>query len=168
MEIRATLLQEHSRQNAENVMTAVIQDEDLLSELIALIKSDDVLLAQRAAWPIGLLGTEHYALLKPYVAELITCLDKPLHPAISRNVYRVLQFIEVPEEHEGELFEYCARDLLDPKIPVAIKVFCMTVAYNICKKHSELKPELRLLIEQGLDQATAGYLSRSKKILKHL
>ncbi len=168
MDVKQLLLSEHSREQSGRVMEEVINDPNLIGELIRCTNSSDLVLAQRAAWPLGLLGTSHAHLFNPYVKELIECLENPIHPAISRNAYRVLQFVNVPEEHEGNLFELCARDLSNPKNPVAIKVFCMTVAFNICQKYPDLKPELKLLIEAGLEHSTAGYRSRSRKLLKQL
>ncbi len=168
MDIEQLLLAEHSREQSEKIMDLVIVDPSLIGQLISYMNHKDSLLAQRAAWPVGLLGTSYSHLFQPYITQLIQCLYNPIHPAISRNTYRVLQFMKVPEEHEGVLFDLCARDLSNPKIPVAIKVFCMTVAFNICQKHAELKPELKLLIEAGLESASAGYVSRSRKLLKKL
>ncbi len=168
MDLKHLLLSEHSRELSGHIMEMAIVDPKLVGELIDFMNSNNVLLAQRAGWPIGLLGTSHHHLFAPYISKLINCLKDPVHPAVSRNAYRVLQFMSVPEEYEGILFDLCSRDLSNPKNPVAIKVFCMTVAFNICKRHPGLKPELKLLIEAGLEHSSAGYRSRSIKLLKHL
>lgn len=168
MDVKNLLLSEHSRVQSGRIMELVIDNPKLIGDLIRYANSEDVVLAQRASWPLGLLGTSHFKLFTPYIRELIQCLEDQTHPAVSRNAYRVLQFVNIPEEYEGILFELCARDLSNPKSPVAIKVFCMTVAYNICLRHPDLKPELKLLIESGLEHSTAGYRSRSRKLLKLL
>lgn len=168
MDLEHLLQSEHSREQSGRIMEMAIENPTLIGELIKFMNTQDTVIAQRAGWPIGLLGTSHYHLFTPYIPQLIKCLEKPIHPAVSRNAYRVLQFVNVPQQSEGILFDLCARDLSNPKNPVAIMVFCMTVAFNICKKHPDLKPELKLLIEAGLEHGTAGYRSRSHKLLKQL
>ncbi len=168
MDLEHLLLSEHSREQSDRIMAMAIENPLLIGDLIKIMNSEEVVLAQRAAWPVGLLGNTHHHLFTPYISQLIDCLEKPIHPAVGRNTYRVLQFVSVPEEYEGVLFELCARDLLNPKSPVAIKIFSMTVAANICKRHNELNHELRLLIEQGFEHSSAGYRSRARRILKKL
>lgn len=162
------LLKENSKAMATGILELIKNQPMLIHELLDLLDSKDISLIQRAAWPLGLLGNDHAHLLSDHIPTMIALLEKPKHNALARNIYRVLQFCEIPEVYQGVLFELCARDLMDPKKPVAIKIFCMTVAFNISQQHADLKPELKLLIEAGFEGGSAGYKSRSRKILKQL
>ena len=44
----------------------------------------------------------------------------------------------------------------------------MSVLGNLAKKYSEIKPELKLIIEDQLPHQSAGFKSRAKHILKEL
>ena len=57
---------------------------------------------------------------------------------------------------------------MDDDEPIAVKVFAMTVAANICKHEPELKNELQLVIEDQLENASAGFRARAKKVFKQL
>ncbi len=64
--------------------------------------------------------------------------------------------------------DICFKYLEFPDEALAVKVFSMTVLGNLAKKYPEIKPELKLLIEDQLPHQTAGFKSRAKKILKQL
>jgi hypothetical protein len=58
--------------------------------------------------------------------------------------------------------------LLDPKEPIAVRAFSMTVLGNLAAQHPDLKKELRLVIESQLPYGSAGFVARAKKVLKQL
>lgn len=168
MNIRAQLIKEHSKANAELIRDYVINDKTAFDQLMEIFTTEDYRLNQRSAWVVGMLGDLKPDWFLPYFPQILECLENPIHDAISRNIYRTLQSFEIPSEYEGSLYDLCIRDLSNAKSAIAVKVFCMTVAFNISKKHPELKDELALVIEEQLPYGSKGFLSRSKKILKTL
>jgi hypothetical protein len=52
--------------------------------------------------------------------------------------------------------------------PIAIKVFSMTVLFNISKNVPEFRDELAIIIEDQMPYGSAGFKSRGKKTLKGL
>ena len=68
----------------------------------------------------------------------------------------------------GQLVDLCFERMLSGTVPVAIKVHCMEILFNIVKAEPDLKGELRLAIESRMNQETAGFRSRGRKILKQL
>ncbi len=98
---------------------------------------------------------------------IIQHLHKPdIHDAVKRNIVRILQNVEIPEEHYGEVADVCFTWLEDPNVAVAIRVFSMSVLWNICQKEPELMPELRATIEDWIDYSSTGFKSRGNKVLK--
>lgn len=82
----------------------------------------------------------------------------------------MLQFIEIEEEWMGGLYEKCFEFLGNPKEEIAVRAFAMVVLYNISNHFSELKPELKALIESVLEepQVSPGVRSKANHILKKL
>ena len=68
----------------------------------------------------------------------------------------------------GEAADICFGYLVDHKETIAVRVFAMTVLGNICRREPDLGIELRLVIEEELPYASAGFKSRAKKILAEL
>ena len=90
--------------------------------------------------------------------------DKP--DAINRNILRALQFVTLPEEHEGNILDVSFRLLNSPTEPVAVKAFSMTVIYNLTRKYPDIVPELKASIATLLPNGSMGIRSRGNKILK--
>jgi len=78
----------------------------------------------------------------------------------------VFEPLEIPDNLQDELADLCFGYLADPKEALAIRCASMTILEKICRKIPELKPELRLLIEEHFEHGTAGFKSRARKILK--
>ncbi len=168
MNIKVELLREHSKNNAERIAALVCRQPQYFTELFLCLQSDNYRLSQRAAWPLGKIGEQRPELFLPYSEAILQLLEKPPHPAVARNLYRILQDLSLPEASQSTLFDLAIRDLQDPSSPIAIKVFAMSVASKIAMPYSELRTELILIIEGQLPQASKAYLSRSRRLLPKL
>jgi hypothetical protein len=137
--------------------------------LVAVFLEGPYRITQRAAWPLSYCVEKHPELLKPHWKKILAFVDKPgIHDAVKRNVLRMFQFVRVPKAHQGRTVDLCFRLLSDSSEPVAIRVFAMTVLANIAREEPELKNELIPIIEDQLPFASAGFQSRSRKVLKQL
>ena len=91
-----------------------------------------------------------------------------LHDAVKRNTVRILQFITIPRSLQGQAAAICFDLFQNTEEPVAVRVFSMSVLARIAHDQPELKSELKILIEDHLPYASAGFLSRARKVLKQL
>jgi len=166
MNIRQALLQENSKKQAQRIAAYINGHEERFELLMQLFLHEDDPLTQRASWVVSHCADAQPNLLEPYLEAMLQNLRKPkLHDAVKRNTVRILQNVNIPENLLGEAAEICFQYLTDPKEAAAIRVFSMTVVFNICKKVPELMPELQLTIEEFLPYGTAGFKSRGKKTL---
>ena len=169
MTIEKELLKEHTKEQATRIQRYIGNDPDRFNELVQLLLNGTYRVTQRAAWPLSLCIEKNPLLANPHLNVLIKNLAKPeLHDAVKRNTLRLLQYIDIPKKLHGLTIETCFRLLQDPKEPVAVRVFAMTVAANIAKEFPELKKELLLIMEDQIPYGTAGYVARAKKIIKQL
>jgi len=81
---------------------------------------------------------------------------------------RLLQFVEIPKRLQALTLETCFQFFLDKKEPIAVRVFSMTVLSKLARKLPDLKNELVPLIEDQMPYASAGFISRGRKVLKEL
>ena len=126
-------------------------------------------LAQRAAWSVSWAARKKPGMITPHIKDLISVLHKKnVHDAVIRNSVRVLQEIEIPEDCHGEVMDACFRFIESPSMPVAIKVFSLTILFNLSKYYPEIQPELKLIIDDCWENETAAFKSRAKKILSKL
>jgi hypothetical protein len=169
MDIKKELLKEHSKWQAIKIANYVGDDPARFKELMELFLRPECRVSQRAAWSVNFCSQQHPELIKSHLAAMIKNLDREdLHDAVKRNTVRILQFIDIPEKLQGDLADICFRYLLSADEPAAIKAFSMSVLFNICKDHPELKNELKMIIEDQMPYAPASFIARGRKILTAL
>jgi len=168
IDIKKIVLKEHSRKMVLQIGKYVDNNPKKFKELIDIFLAGPYRVTQRTSWPISHLVEKNPSLILPHLNVVLNMLDRnDVHDAVKRNILRLLQFIDMPKKYYGRVVDRCFA-LMDPKQPIAVRVFSMTVLGNIAQELPDLKKELQLVIEDQLPYASAGYRSRAKKILKTL
>ena len=169
MNLREEILKEHSKAQCSKLVKWVGSSQQHFDELFYLFLNDEYRVIQRAAWPVSYCAMAHPSFINKHWNKLIKNLQKPnLHDAVKRNSIRLLQDMKIPEKNHGEVMNICFTFLESSTEALAVKVFSMTVLGNLAKLYPEIKPELKLLIEDQLSYQSAGFKSRAKKVLKDL
>ncbi len=168
MNIEAELKNQSTRRDAEKIARYVSVSRQRMAELMDIFFNGSFRMNQKASWPMNIVADRHPEMVKPYLKQMVDNLDNDVHDAVRRNTIRMLQFIDIPGELLGKVADKCFRFLGSNDQPIAVKVFSMTVLYNICLREPGLANELKLLIEDQIDTGSAGFKSRGKKILTKL
>ena len=168
MDFKKELLKEHSKKQTTKIVNYIGHDPKRFNLLVKAFLSGPYRVTQRAAWPLSNCVRACPGLINPHLKSVLKMLDKKdAHVAVKRNILRLLQDIEIPKKFYGVLADKCF-ELMDPQEAIAVRVFSMSVLAAIAQKEPDLKRELRILIEDQLPFASAGFLSRAKKVLKTL
>ena len=169
MILREEILKEHSKEHALSIANYACQSKTNFKELMNCFLDDEYRLAQRAAWGVCFAAKKKPEMIYPHIKELVSVLHKKnVHDAVIRNAVRVLQDIEIPKKYQGEVMDACFQFLEKPMTPVAIKAFSLTTLFKLSETYPEIKPELKLIINDRLDYETTAFKSRAKKILPKL
>jgi hypothetical protein len=167
MDLREEILKEHSRKQAEKIAGWTGNNKKRFSLLIDLFLNDEYRVAQRAAYPLMLLADKYPLLAEEYVPKMVKKLyDGSAHPAVRRNILRTFQFVKIPARVQAEVIDFCIRYLTDPKEPIAVKCYSITVLVKLVKLHPELKQEAELVISQALKNSSMGVKVRIKLAMK--
>jgi len=141
---------EYSKANVNKIIDYIGTDEDLFAELMQVFLKGDYITTQRSSWIVSECAEFYPFLIKPYFRNLIDKLHEPnIHDSVRRNIVRIWQFIEIPEEFMGEVYDICFRYLTGNEA-IAVVAFSMNVCLNISKHFPELKTELQVIIEDLL------------------
>lgn len=168
MDIKKVILKEHSKRQTAKVVSYIGKSPTRFKELVTLFLEGPYRLTQRAAWPLSYCVEAYPEIIKPHLKAILKMLDrKDAHDAVKRNIMRLLQYIEIPKKLYASVINH-GFALMAPEEPIAVRVFAMTVLANIARKEPDLKKELRIVIEDQLPYASAGYLARARKVLKGL
>ena len=169
MNVMQLLLSAHSTVMRDKVVAYIGKDARRFASLIDHFLHGSEMIQQRAGWPLSHCVVHHPHLIKPHLGKVIRNLRKDeLHDAVKRNTMRLLQFVAIPTSLQGEVAVRCFDYLSDPKEPIAVRVFAMSVLACIAQEQPELQTELRLILEDQMPFASAGFTSRARKTLKQL
>ncbi len=169
MNIRAAILEEHSKAQCLKIVAYIGSNQQRFDELAALFLYDTYRVGQRAAWPLSHCVAAHPGLIKKHLKKIIYNLKKPgIHNAVKRNTVRLLQEIDIPKSLQGEVMITCFAYVADPKETVAVKAFSLSVLACLAGQYPEIIPEINLLIEDQLPHQTAAFASRAKSVLKEM
>jgi hypothetical protein len=169
MNLLKSLLKEHSKAMTHQIVDYVGSSPERFGELVNLFLEGPYRVTQRAAWPLSYCVRNHPELIRPHLKKVLDHLKKPgIHNAVKRNTVRLLQEIKIPKNLQGKVADVCFDYLSNPKEPIAVRVFSMTVLANIAKENPALKNEIIPIIEDQLPFGSAGFRSRGMKVLKRL
>lgn len=159
----------NNKKTINDIVDFVGDNQEDFDELIHHFISGNTRVAQLVSWAIGDVAEKYPHLVESHHHIFLKKLaDDSVHNSVRRNVVRIYQTVSIPEEIEGELYEKCINQILDPKEAIAIKVFSMTVCERIAMRYPDLIPELCDAIASQLPNGSAGIKNRGSKILKKL
>lgn len=143
----------------------ICEDKQRFAELMEYFFHSDLRYNQRASTLLMYCFDDDPKLIEPYLERLIYNLDGVKPDAVVRNTFRMLQFVEIPDELYGKLVDKAFLYFADEQQAIAIQVFAMTVIFNASLKWPELQAELMAMIEDKLPYASTGFKNRAHKIL---
>jgi hypothetical protein len=168
--IQDMLAAAHNKTNTLKIISYVGKNRTRFKELMVIFLRGEYRLTQRAAWPLSYIAENNTGFLSPYYSSLVEALaDEKRHPACARNILRILQTAEIPDEIASPVFDYCVTAIRDENKPVAIRAFSITVASRLAARYPELKNELREHLHAASVQAqTPAVKHRLKTAFKAL
>src|SRR5678816_3408101 len=149
MDLRETILAEHSKATCNKITNWVGNSQERFDELFNLFLNSEYRINQRAAWPVSYCVIDHPNFIKKHFSKLIKNLHKPgIHDSIKRNTVRLLAHIDIPKKFHGEVMDTCFNYILSVNEPVAVKAFSLSILQNLSKQYPEIKNEVKLIIEE--------------------
>ena len=169
MDIESELLKEHSRRQADRIVSWIGNDPSRFRRLMHLFLRGEYRVTQRSAMAVGICAERNPALVRPYIRRMLSRMEEPgVHVAVRRAVVRMLQDVDIPAGLLGRVATLCFEYLSSGDSPVAVKAFSMTVLSRIAEKEPDLGRELRLIIEQQIPYGSKGFRSCAARVLKGL
>jgi hypothetical protein len=166
MDLRKAILKEHSRKNADKIVAWVGSSQPRFDQLIQLFLNDEYRVVQHAAWPISYCAIAHPRLISKHTKRLVKELsNEKAHPAVRRNILRLLPYVSIPEKLHGEVMDKCIQFLVTPSEKAAVKAFALHVLQNLAHKYPDITREVELIILDQWDREPPSFRSRAKKFL---
>lgn len=169
MDLLKAIEKEHSKTQCEKIVRYVGGNKERFGELMQLFLKGEYRVTQRAGWPLSICVEKNPDLIAPYYKQILPLLKKPgVHNAVVRNILRLLQYVAIPERYHGEVMNTCFEFVAGNDFLPAIKAFSLTILENLSVRYPDIKPELKLIIEERWPYESPAFKSRAKKIIKQM
>lgn len=141
---------------AKNWAKKIVNQQHLIEELFSCVFSPIDHLNRRATWVLqhchdidnSMISGKETALLKMLFNE--TYSDGTM-----RSVLKIFETHHIPEEISSSVLDICYSFLKNPSKAIAVRVFSMTIIFNISKLYPDLLQELKVVINELLLQEDA-------------
>ena len=147
-----------------------------IPELIKLSLHSNYEMAFRAAWILEMVATVHQEHFSEHLNEFIKAYIILKNQSCQRHFTKILMGLTdghfQNDQSSGFNVEVIVETtfgwMIDPKTPVAVRVNCMDILYNLKDTDDWIADELCAQIEFQLTNGTAALQSRGKKIVSRL
>lgn len=168
MEMRDNFVKWQGKENVPGMVDFFLQNPDKIPELIECCMDPSDSVDMRATWILNYLAGKDQSLVQPYLQDLVSYMAGDVHTGVKRHVMRLFEDIDIPEELEGILYDHCIEFILNPKLPVAVPAFAMTVGTKICIKYPELIEEFLEVCRTLSVSESPAIKVRLKRVIKAL
>lgn len=153
--------------HVEKIADSIIIQPELIGDLWEIVLRNDGL-SWRAAWTMEKINDKWPELIHPFLGELIQTVQLTKKDGLKRHFLKMISLQPLPEDLSGSFVDFCFRIVLSSEEAIAVRVHAMQTLYNVCQMIPDLKNELIFSIESIQTDASAGIISKSKKLLKQL
>lgn len=142
----------------------------VIKKLLRVSFQDIPKLSHRAANVIDICCRRNPDLVKPFIPDIIEKLPDLNNEGVKRNLTNILtrsSFTE-DENHIATLINICLNRLTSSEENVALKIYSMSILYNISKRLLELKNQLILVNEEQFHKNTNEFKVNVRRFQKKL
>jgi hypothetical protein len=166
MNIEQALLKEHSKKQISRIVKYIGNNPVRFRELMHLFVRGEYRITQRAAWPLSYCVQAYPKLIIPHLGKMVTLFYRDdLHDAVTRNIARLLRFVDLPVRYHGRVMARCFQLLQSQQTPVATRVFCMYVLQKMTKIYPDIAAELRMVVQDNLHAQSAAFKAAARNVL---
>lgn len=155
--------------NGEEIARAILENS-LEKELFKMALDKDPVLSNRAMWILWHCSNIDYERIKPFINKLIEHLnDKSVPSGVIRCILGLFQEKPVPLKHETFMLDRCFAYIVNTSQAIGVRVFAITVGFNISKKYPEIMEELKsILLHLPINEESPGIRARINNTLKQI
>ncbi|MBO9672305.1 MAG: hypothetical protein J7577_02600 [Sphingobacteriaceae bacterium] len=160
---------------------AAIASESTFSvkDLIDLSFYHDEQVGFRAAWILENVYTAHQQRFLPHALYFLEKLPQQSNLSALRHYVKILAFMTrknapfeirkvIADYDTDHLVEVVFAWLIDDKIPVAVKSYCLNILANLNAKHGWIREELLQTMDFLEDKESIAFFAKVKQIRKQL
>lgn len=131
-----------SRFNKDEIVIKLNANPRLFTDTFELALLDIKSISWRAAWVIGHCTSKKDSRITPYHSEILNVLPQK-GDGHQRELFKLLEKTDVPDELEGTLFNQCATVWEDVSKSPSVRLVVFRIMIKLSKKYPELGNEIK-------------------------
>jgi len=168
MDYRPALTDLPSEAGKRIMIQRVGNSREKFNHLLDICMNEKDPLAWRAAWIMDGSDEKWPGLGRHALPRVVNALPGMKSTGTIRCLLRMISRYEIAEDDQGVLIDECFSYLISDRYPVAVKAHAMEIIYQHVLIYPELKEELAAAISDHMENNSAGFKSRGRRILKQL
>ncbi|WP_321316282.1 hypothetical protein [Labilibaculum sp.] len=165
MELKKLLDPFPVKEEAKLVAQSIAKNPAYMNELWDICISNEKH-SWRATWILDKVYDIAPDLVRLYLPQIIKLVPSLTNESKSRQYLKLISLELLPSNISGDFINYCFDALISRTSAIAIKVYAMQILYNFSLQEPDIQNELTLVIEEQMENGSAGYCSRARRILK--
>ncbi len=158
-----------SRAAIDRAADEAATDPELFGELLSLLDDDDTTVAWHAAWALEKIAARSPVLFAAHRADLTVRAVGEQHSGIQRLLLSIVRYMPEEAEPDVDLLDFCLGGIFSARLSIASRALCGKIAYSLCRRHDELREELRAYMESVDEECLpTAVASVRRSILKKL
>ncbi|MBN2595241.1 MAG: hypothetical protein JXR82_00480 [Marinifilaceae bacterium] len=165
MELKKLLDPFPVKEEARFVARSIAENPAYIKELWDICISNEKH-SWRATWILDKVYDIAPDLVRLYLPQMIEIVPTLSNESKLRQYLKLISLEPLPSNISGDFINYCFDALISRTSAIAIKVYAMQILYNFSLQEPDIQNELTLVIEEQMENGSAGYCSRARRILK--
>lgn len=165
MELKKLLNPFPVKKEAKLIAKSIVDNPLYMTELWNICISSEKH-SWRATWILDKVHNISPDLVRLYLPQMIELVPSLSNESKLRQYLKLISLEPLPNNISGDFINYCFEALISTTSAIAIKVYAMQILYNFSLQEPDLQNELVLVIEEQMENGSAGFCSRGRRILK--
>jgi len=165
--LEVSLLRDDRDENRKKWAHHIIAEKIPLMDIIELLRAEKRA-ATRFTWMVGDLCELAPQVVYPAIFYFWSKRNETEITNFNRSLAKMCWLCGIPEEIEGEVTSEMFEWILDPEVIVSTKNYSLLALANLTDKYSELKSELKMVIEDQMQKNSIAFEKCAGKVLKKI
>lgn len=153
------------KEDKNKLQNQILEEKYSFESLLKFLNTPKI--QDKAAWVMsGAVENQPKIIKENEVGLLLKFLEKGAPVGVERNIWRTFQFIEIPEIHKEKCLHLAFETLENKNSSIAVEIFTMSTAFELSKENDDLKHLLKEVLLYKMENASKGFKSKARKILK--
>lgn len=165
-EIQNIIIQARSKKSIREIAQLAIDDESILKLLLKNIRIEQDRSFYTSSWALCDISEINHTIFNPHIAYIFSTIQNSKHPGLKRNLMKLMQFVEIPNDLELEIGETCLSYFKDQHETIAVRAYSVTILEQLIPQNMIFNEDVLFEIERQRIQATPALNARTKRYLK--